>query len=144
DPVDLEEAAGIAKPDDLVTMIYTSGTTGPPKGVMVSHYNVVFTAEGYLRLIGRDPVGLRAVSYLPMAHIAERMSSHYLGLLGGLEVTTCPDTGQLNKYVTEVRAQTFFGVPRIREEVYAGVNAVLSGDEGDARQVNESVEAAKP
>ena len=144
DPVDLAEAAAIAKPEDLVTMIYTSGTTGPPKGVMLSHYNVVFTAEGYLRLIDRDPVGLRAISYLPMAHIAERMSSHYLGLLGGLEVTTCPDTGQLSKYLTEVRPQTFFGVPRIWEKLHAGVNAALSGDEEKAKQFNDAVEAAKP
>jgi long-chain acyl-CoA synthetase len=144
DPVDLDTAVGIAKPDDLVTMIYTSGTTGPPKGVMLSHYNVVFTAEGYLRLIGRDPVGLRAVSYLPMAHIAERMSSHYLGLLGGLEVTTCPETGQLNRYLTEVRPQTFFGVPRIWEKLYAGVNAALAGDTERATKFNEAVEAAKP
>ena len=144
DPVDLAEASALAKPDDLVTMIYTSGTTGPPKGVMLSHYNVVFTAEGYLRLIGRDPVGLRAISYLPMAHIAERMSSHYLGLLGGLEVTTCPDTGLLATYLTEVRPQTFFGVPRIWEKLYAGVMAALSGDEKQAAQFNEAVEAAKP
>src|SRR5581483_11671719 len=144
DAVDLAQAAAIAQPDDLVTMIYTSGTTGPPKGVMLSHYNIVFTGEGYLRLLDRDTVGLRAISYLPMAHIAERMSSHYLALLGGLEVTTCPETGQLSKYLTEVRPQTFFGVPRIWEKLYAGVNAALSGDEERAKQFNEAVEAAKP
>ncbi len=48
-------------------------------------------------MLDRDLVGFRALSYLPMAHIAERMSSHYLGILGGLEVTTCPDAGLLSQ-----------------------------------------------
>jgi long-chain acyl-CoA synthetase len=126
-PVDIDLAASVAQPEDLATIIYTSGTTGPPKGVMLSHYNIVFTAEGYVSILDRDLVGFRAISYLPMAHIAERMSGHYLGILGGLEVTTCPDTSLLSKYLTEVRPQTFFGVPRIWEKLHAGAQAALAG-----------------
>ena len=50
---------------------------------MLTDYNIVWTAEGYLDLLDVEPVGFRAVSYLPMAHIAERMSSHYLGCSAG-------------------------------------------------------------
>jgi long-chain acyl-CoA synthetase len=79
-----------------------------------------------------------------MAHIAERMSSHYLGMLGGLEVTTCPDAGLLSKYLPDVRPQTFFGVPRVWEKLYAGVNAALAADKEKAQKFSEAVEAAKP
>jgi long-chain acyl-CoA synthetase len=138
-PVDLDLAATVAQPEDLVTIIYTSGTTGPPKGVMLSHYNIVFTAEGYINLLDRELVGFRALSYLPMAHIAERMSGHYLGILGGLEVTTCPDTALLSKYLTHVRPQTFFGVPRIWEKLYGGVNAMLAADKAMAATFEKAV-----
>jgi long-chain acyl-CoA synthetase len=140
----LEERRSIAGLDDLATVIYTSGTTGPPKGVMISHYNVVFTAEGYLALLGRDPFGWRAVSYLPMAHIAERMSSHYLGAIGGLEVTTCPETSELSTYLAHVRPQTFFGVPRVWEKMYSGVNAALAADAEKAQKFTEALAAAEP
>ncbi|MDQ1372841.1 MAG: long-chain acyl-CoA synthetase, partial [Actinomycetota bacterium] len=142
DPVVLRESATIARPEDLCTVIYTSGTTGPPKGVMLSHYNIVFTAEGYLHLLEGDTLGWRGVSYLPMAHIAERMTGHYLGIVGGLEVTTCPETSQLSTYLAHVRPQTFFGVPRVWEKMYSGVNAALAADEEKAKQFNEAVEAA--
>ena len=144
DPVDLQEAAKVAQPDDLCTVIYTSGTTGPPKGVMLSHYNIVFTAEGYLQLLEGDTLGWRAVSYLPMAHIAERMTGHYLALVGGLEVTTCPDTSLLSTYLAHVRPQTFFGVPRVWEKMYSGVSAALSADAEKAQKFNEALAAAKP
>ena len=144
DPVDLEEAARTARPDDLATVIYTSGTTGPPKGVMLSHYNIVWTKESYLRMLDIEPRGLRAISYLPMAHIAERMSGHYLGVLAGLEVTTCPDPSQIAAYCREVRPQSMFGVPRVWEKIHGGVMGAVAADPEKERQFNEAVEAAKP
>ena len=78
DPLDLDELAAQTSPDDLATMIYTSGTTGPPKAVMLDQHNVVFTVESLRRCITFDDyVGKKVISYLPMAHIAERMTSHY-------------------------------------------------------------------
>jgi len=142
--VDLAAEVGSCTPDTLATVIYTSGTTGPPKGVMLSHYNVVWTAEGYLRLLDVEPVGFRAVSYLPMAHIAERMSTHYLAGIGGYEVTTCPDPGQFAAYAREVHPQILFGVPRVWEKIYAGVQAALGADPDKKRQFDEAVAAAIP
>jgi long-chain acyl-CoA synthetase len=144
DPVDLTEGSGLNTSDGLATVIYTSGTTGPPKGVMITHRNVVWTAEGYLRLIDIDPVGFRVVSYLPMAHIAERMSSHYLGALGGFEITTCPDPSLLAGYLGAVRPNSMFGVPRVWEKLYGGVQAALAADPEKKQKFDEAVAAAIP
>ena len=84
----------IGTPDDLATVIYTSGTTGPPKGVMITNYNVCWTLES-LRMAFSLPsyVGKRLVSYLPMAHIAERMTSHYMQCALGLRGHLLPRAG---------------------------------------------------
>src|SRR4029077_3477627 len=66
--------------------------------------------------------------YLPMAHIAERMTSHYQSLVAGFEVTSCPEASQIGKYLAEVRPEIFFGVPRIWEKLHAGVLAVARSD----------------
>jgi long-chain acyl-CoA synthetase len=142
--LDLYRAADAVEPDTLATIIYTSGTTGPPKGVMLSHANVVWTAEGYLSLLDIDPVGFRAISYLPMAHIAERMSSHYLAAIAGFEVTTCPDPGEVAAYAREVRPQTMFGVPRVWEKIHAGVEAALSADPEAKARFDGAVAKAIP
>jgi long-chain acyl-CoA synthetase len=142
--VDLAAEVGNATPDTLATVIYTSGTTGPPKGVMLTHYNVVWTAEGYLRMLDVEPVGFRAVSYLPMAHIAERMSTHYLAVMGGYEVTDCPDPGKIAAYAREVRPQIMFGVPRVWEKIYAGVQAALGADPDKKKAFDDAVAAAIP
>ena len=144
DPIDLAASLGDIRPDTLATVIYTSGTTGPPKGVMISHYNVVWTAEGYLDLLDIEPVGFRAISYLPMAHIAERMSGHYLAAMAGFEVTTCPEPGEIAAYAREVRPQTMFGVPRVWEKIHAGVEAALSADAETKAKFDGAVAKAIP
>jgi long-chain acyl-CoA synthetase len=88
--------------------------------------------------------GLRLVSYLPMAHIAERMTTHYQGAYVGHEVTTCPDAGQIGAYAREVQPNVMFGVPRVWEKIYAGVTAALAADPEKKAQFDEGVEAAKP
>jgi long-chain acyl-CoA synthetase len=129
EPVDLDTASKVAEPTDLATVIYTSGTTGPPKGVMLDHANVVWTAESLrLTLAHVAAEGRRLVSYLPMAHIAERMTSYYQQALLGYEVTTCPEASEIAAYLPQVRPEIFFAVPRVWEKVYAGVQAVVSAD----------------
>jgi long-chain acyl-CoA synthetase len=147
DGIDLVEAAADCDPDQLATMIYTSGTTGPPKAVMLSHRNVMWTVESLLRCIGwtrEELVGKRMVSYLPMAHIAERMTSHYQGVVGGYEVTTCPEPGKIAEYLRDVKPNIFFGVPRVFEKIHAGVTAALAADPEKAKQFNDAIEAAGP
>jgi long-chain acyl-CoA synthetase len=143
EPVDVAAAAARSHPDGLATVIYTSGTTGPPKGVQITNRNVVWTVESY-RAVAGEVRELREVSYLPMAHIAERMSSHYLGIACGFEVTTCPEAADIATYCAAVRPQTIFGVPRVWEKMQAAVRAALAADADKARQFQEAVDAALP
>ncbi|MCU1375633.1 MAG: Long-chain-fatty-acid--CoA ligase [Actinomycetia bacterium] len=143
EPGGLDSGAARNHPDGLATVIYTSGTTGPPKGVQITHRNVVWTVESYRDLVG-DIQDLRTVSYLPMAHIAERVSSHYLGLACGFDVATCPDASQIGAYCREVRPQTIFGVPRVWEKMHAAVLAGLSAEPARAAGFEQAVAAALP
>jgi long-chain acyl-CoA synthetase len=148
EPIDLDAAERDVDPGDLLTVIYTSGTTGPPKGVMLSHVNVLASASGLGHYLGReDDTGRRLVSYLPMAHIAERMVSHYCHVLRGSEVTVCPDMTELAAYLVAVRPHTLFGPPRVWEKLAAGVQASVDarGEEtaarfADALQVGRAVQ----
>jgi long-chain acyl-CoA synthetase len=144
EPIDLQAALADVTPDTLATIIYTSGTTGPPKGVMLTHRNVVWTGQAYLELLGTDPVGFRAISYLPMAHVAERMAGHYMALMGGFEVTTCPDPSTVASFARDVHPETMFGVPRVWEKIHAGVQAALSADPEAKARFDQAVAAAAP
>jgi long-chain acyl-CoA synthetase len=140
---DLHALAADVTPDDIATLIYTSGTTGPPKGVMISQYNVVYTVESLRRCFGFDSfLGKRVVSYLPMAHIAERMLSHYIGMVLGFSVYCCPDPNQLSPYLKEVRPEIIFGVPRVWEKIYNGVNAALAANPDGKAKFDEGVALA--
>jgi len=143
---DLAELAAATEPTDLATLIYTSGTTGPPKGVMISQYNVVYAIEilktSMSSTFTDGFAGLRTVSYLPMAHIAERAMSHYSGMTLGYDVYCCPDPGLLASYLKEVHPQILFGVPRVWEKLNAGVNAALGADPEKKQKFDEAVAAA--
>lgn len=144
EPVDLEAAAALVTPDDLATVIYTSGTTGNPKGVMLTHHNVCWTLESLKRTIGIEPVPWRVVSYLPMAHIAERMVSHYQMLAMGYTITPLADVADLAAALVAVRPNMMFGVPRVYEKIHAGVIAKLAANPEQFAQFNEGVAAAEP
>jgi long-chain acyl-CoA synthetase len=128
EPLELEAAATTAQPHDLATVIYTSGTTGPPKGVMLDHANICWTVDRLLDTLDFSPDGYRIVSYLPMAHIAERITTHYSGMVCAYEVTMCPDIRQLGAVLAAARPQILFGVPRTYEKIHSGIQAVLAGD----------------
>jgi long-chain acyl-CoA synthetase len=147
EPLDLASAAETGSPDDLATIIYTSGTTGPPKGVMISNYNITWTMVSLVDTYGwtrEELAGKRVVSYLPMAHIAERVVSHYGLAIGGLEVTTCPETSLLTTYLGATHPNIAFGVPRVWEKVHAGITAMLAGDPDNAEKFNAAVDEAAP
>lgn len=140
DPVDLDTAAAIAQPADLATVIYTSGTTGPPKGVMLDHGGVMWTASSLVERFGFDVDGMRLVSYLPMAHIAERMTSHYAAIIHGYEITTCPEAGKVTQWLTRTRPEIFFAVPRVWEKAYATVSALVHGDPEQGRAFDAAID----
>jgi long-chain acyl-CoA synthetase len=145
EPLDLAQLAEESSPEDLATMIYTSGTTGPPKAVMLDQYNVVFTVESIRRtIVFTDYAGKKLISYLPMAHIAERLTSHYQQAVLGFTVTCCPDFSQIATYAREVHPNVLFGVPRVWEKIYAGVNAVLAGDPERKAKFDDAIAAAVP
>jgi long-chain acyl-CoA synthetase len=133
DDFDLESAWRAVGPDDLLTLIYTSGTTGPPKGVELSHRSMLAAMRGYNELI-ELPTGGRVISWLPMAHIAERNASHYLPMVIGLTATCCPDPRQLVAYLPEVRPSWFFAVPRIWEKLKAAMEVGFEAEEDDAHK----------
>src|SRR5262245_7239445 len=123
---DVETAWRAVTPEDVLTLIYTSGTTGPPKGVQLVHRNLM-TAARALRALVPIPEGGRVISWLPSAHIAERAAHHYLPIVFGLTITTCPNPKELLAYLASVRPHWFFAVPRIWEKMKAGLEARLSG-----------------
>ena len=120
-------------PEDPVTLLYTSGTTGNPKGVLLTHHCVLYEVEAGTRGGNVSP-HYRWVSYLPLAHIAERMFSIYLPLAMAAHVHFCPDVQQLVKTVGEVRPTAFFGVPRVWEKIKAGIQALLAAEADPARR----------
>ncbi|MGA9279238.1 AMP-dependent synthetase/ligase, partial [Ilumatobacter sp.] len=149
EPADLSAEAKTAEMGDTATIIYTSGTTGPPKGVMLSHNNVAWTLESVGQSM-RDQTtidsfaGKRHVSYLPMAHVMERLLGHYYMIDFATRIFCCPETSQMPATVREAKPNVFIGVPRVWEKMYAGVNAAIAADPEKEKQFNDGVAAAIP
>ena len=124
---DFEAAWRAVGPDHLATIVYTSGTTGPPKGVQHSHRVLMFHLNSIDRLAPISPEG-RVVSYLPMAHIAERFISHYSSVAFGYTITCCANPKELPKAIATTRPTRFFGVPRIYEKLRAAALGAVEAD----------------
>jgi long-subunit acyl-CoA synthetase (AMP-forming) len=139
---DAEARAAEVEPDDVLTLIYTSGTTGPPKGVQLSHTNIMTAVIAAQELIELDP-GARVISWLPAAHIAERNAHHYFPVVFAGEVTACPNPREIVGFLPQVHPNWFFAVPRIWEKLKAGLEAMLAGQPEEQRKpVQEALEAA--
>ncbi|MGH9009923.1 MAG: AMP-binding protein, partial [Acidimicrobiia bacterium] len=133
-PLDLDAAAAEVRAEHLLTVIYTSGTTGDPKGVMLTHANLDFTIGVYAAVLGRSLRGLRQVSYLPMAHIAERLATHYFHASQGSVVTTCADLlADLGRLMVATQPEWFFAAPRLWEKLQGGIEALVGADPARAQ-----------
>ena len=115
---ELDKRMKAQKPDDCCTLIYTSGTTGNPKGVMISHDNIVWTAGQMIKTAnaGSDE---QIISYLPLSHIAEQLFSLHCPYLKGYTAWFAESLEKLGENLTEVRPTVFVGVPRVWEKIQA-------------------------
>ncbi|MGH8872604.1 MAG: AMP-dependent synthetase/ligase [Acidimicrobiia bacterium] len=141
DPDTVRRAVDAITPSTLATLIYTSGTTGTPKGVMISHRNVVWTAECLRRAANID-LGPRMVSYLPLAHIAERLATHYLATYLAGQVWYCPNLAGVLEYIQEAHPTVFVGVPRVYEKFHARLTARFEETHGIKKTLLDRAMAA--
>jgi long-chain acyl-CoA synthetase len=120
-PAKVEELKASVSPEDLATLIYTSGTTGFPKGVMLSHRNLLSNVMGVKHIFPVDE-NCKGLSYLPLCHVYERMdiyTYHYLGL----SIYYAENMGTIADNIREIKPEIFTTVPRLLEKVFDKIMA---------------------
>jgi long-chain acyl-CoA synthetase len=144
DPDEITARVAAIRPGDPLALLYTSGTTGNPKGVVLTHRNILYEMAAAEQM-GIVVPRVRWVSYLPLAHIAERMFSIYLAIGAVSHVHFCPDAAQLVRVIGQVRPTAFFGVPRVWEKIRAGIQALLAAeqDEGKRAAVAQAMDTGR-
>ncbi|MCW5597907.1 MAG: long-chain fatty acid--CoA ligase [Nitrosomonas sp.] len=130
----LPEQAGESKHSDsdphaLATIIYTSGTTGRPKGVMLSHHNILTNAHASAQIVTVTSDDL-LLSFLPLSHTFERTAGYYVPMMCGATIAYARSIQQLQEDLLTIRPTILVSVPRIYERIYAGIRTKL--DEGPA------------
>ncbi|MCD6202430.1 MAG: long-chain fatty acid--CoA ligase [Bacteroidales bacterium] len=120
-------------PEDWLTMIYTSGTTGFPKGVMLSHNNLISNVKSTVKV---HPFGLeaKALSFLPISHIYERMLNYHYQYKG-ISIYYAQSMGTIINDIKEVQPDLFTTVPRLLERVYDGILAKGKNLKGAKKQI---------
>ena len=133
DDFDFESTWRAVQPEDIVTLIYTSGTTGNPKGVEMTHTNLLF--EGYaLDAVLGIRFGDRITSFLPSAHIADRMTGLYGQEMFGSQVTVVSDARTIAAALPDVRPTIWGAVPRVWEKLRAGIAFTVSHETGEVKR----------
>jgi long-subunit acyl-CoA synthetase (AMP-forming) len=130
---DFEAAWRAVEPDDVLCLIYTSGTTGPPKGVQLTHANMVADWRACDQ-VHAGLVGGRSISFLPSAHVADRWSQLYSQMIYGTTVHCCPNPREMVAYTIEVRPTFWGGVPRIWEKLKTALEAAMEGEQDAAKR----------
>ena len=126
---EVEERKEVIKPSDLATIIYTSGTTGVPKGVMLSHNNLVSNVNDSMPRLPIEHGETKILSFLPVCHVFERML-HYLYINAGVSIYFGEGMDKIGENIKEVKPNLMSGVPRLFEKVYDGIiakGAALTG-----------------
>jgi long-subunit acyl-CoA synthetase (AMP-forming) len=134
DGFDFEASWRAVAPDDILTLIYTSGTTGPPKGVQLTHGNELAQCRGLDEVNHWPTGGGSIVSFLPMAHIADRGLTHYGQMAWGETLTCCPEVTQVFAHVADARPTRWGAVPRVWEKLKAALEAGIAADPDEARR----------
>jgi long-chain acyl-CoA synthetase len=124
------------EPDALATLIYTSGTTGTPKGVMLSHRNILSNAEAVIRRIPPRPTDV-FLSFLPLAHAFERTVGYILPMMAGCAVAYARSVEQLREDLLQVRPTVLLSVPRVYDKIYLAIQEKL-GATGMKRRLFEA------
>ncbi len=117
----LDHAISTITPDSLACLIFTSGTTGKPKGVMISHKNVLWTIESLFGQMIPAKKFPRIVSYLPMAHIAARAGDHYQAIYRVGQIFPVPVLEDMKDALPTIKPSVFLAVPRVWEKFKAGL-----------------------
>jgi len=113
------------EPHQLASIIYTSGTTGRPKGVMLSHHNMLSVASGALQFFDVLPTDI-FLSFLPLSHTLERTAGYYLPMMAGAKVAYARGIPQLADDMVQVKPTIMIAVPRIFERIYTRLHAQLA------------------
>ena len=121
------ERSSAVQPDDLLTLIYTSGTTGNPKGVMLTHRNLISNVDAATRTIALFDSDV-LLSYLPMCHSYERMAGYYLAFTAGCTVYIAESIESVAELMKEVRPTIMTSVPRLFERIQARVLGAVERD----------------
>ncbi|HEY0450913.1 long-chain fatty acid--CoA ligase [Actinophytocola sp.] len=133
---DFDAAWRAVEASDLATIIYTSGTTGPPKGVELTHANLIAQTDAVRVLFDVEP-GDRVLSYLPAAHIADRVTGQCFAILFGIQVTCVADLTKLAEALPDTRPHSFFAVPRVWQKLRAAIDLGLAAETGAKRRIAE-------
>lgn len=118
----LQERKDSIETTDLATIIYTSGTTGKPKGVMLSHQNLVSNALGSSTKLPKSDGSTKALSFLPVCHVFERMIL-YLYQYGGIEIYFAENIGTISDDLKQIKPNIMSAVPRLYEKIYDKIYA---------------------
>jgi long-chain acyl-CoA synthetase len=135
DPGAVKKQAALSQPSDLATLIYTSGTTGDPKGVMLTHDNIVSNVKGSLAAFDVLGPADTALSFLPLCHIFERMGGHYLMLHKGVTIAYAEGVEQVPANMAEVRPTLMLSVPRLYEKMFARINEKVAADPPNKQKI---------